>query len=184
MKKKIYQTREFSIFLRYLSIFALILIIQSYFFLDTLMKVFAYISYYFVSLFVTASLINWEIHIEPNTIFLIVEECIAPAAYMLIGIIFLTLPIAWRTIVKSIVYAFLAFTIFNILRIFILMWIHLRYGVETFDKYHLLFYDFLSGIGVGLIIIYFLYKYNIKKVYPIYSDVKYLISVIVKNKKK
>jgi len=58
------------------------------------------------------------------------------------------------------------------------MWIHVTYGLYYFEKYHIVFYQGLSGVIVALIIIYFLRKNNIKNVYPIYSDVMYLFKSI------
>jgi len=148
------------------------------------MVFFTYISYYFLKIFIEVNLIDGAIHLSNNFIFLIVEECIAPNAYMLITLIFFTLPINNFKLVFSLWFkSIVLFSAFNLIRILFLMWIHITYGLYYFEKYHLIFYQGLSGVVVALIIIYFLRKNSIKKVYPIISDVRYLIKQ-VKLKKK
>ena len=57
------------------------------------------------------------------------------------------------------------------------MFIHIIYGEYVFNLVHLAFYEFVFGIAVGLIIIYYLYKYKIRRVFSFLTDVKYLLCV-------
>jgi len=140
------------------------------------------LSYYFLQTFTQVKLVNLELIFPDGSIFLVIKECLAASAYILITLVFLSIPIDLKIIIKSILGSYIVFTIFNILRIFILMFVHVRFGEQIFDLVHLAFYEFISGIGAGIIIIYYLYKYKIKKIYPFFSDIKYLILEISKLK--
>lgn len=182
-KKNILELKETNIFLRYISIVILIVIFLSNAFLDFFIWLFTIISYYFLQLFIGVELIDLKLHLTNNYIFIVVKECIAPSAYILITLIFLTLPLKFSKIIKPYLYSILIFSLFNLIRILFLMWVHITFGAEYFDKYHLIFYQGLSGIVVALIVIYYLRKNKIKKVYPVYSDLKYLTENIKFNKK-
>ncbi|MCA9460229.1 MAG: hypothetical protein KC550_06800, partial [Nanoarchaeota archaeon] len=147
-------------------------------FLNSIIYIFNWISYYFLNFFVSTELINGDLILEGKNRFIIVKECIAPNAYILIGIIFMTLPVSFKTLRKILFKSILIFTFFNLVRILFLMWVHVIFGAYYFEKYHLVFYEGLSGIVTALIIIYYLRKEKIKKVYPVLSDVKYLLNSI------
>ncbi|MCA9460437.1 MAG: hypothetical protein KC550_07870, partial [Nanoarchaeota archaeon] len=168
-------TKELNIFLRYIFLVFLIIIFLSDFFLNVIIFLFNWISYYFLNIFVSTELINGDLILDGKNKFIIVRECIAPSAYILIGIIFMTLPVAFKTLSKILLKSVLVFTLFNLIRILFLMWVHIIFGAYYFEKYHLVFYEGLSGIVTALIIIYYLRKEKIRKVYPIFSDIKYLI---------
>ncbi len=176
--------KEISILIRYLFIFISVYIFLSFYFSKFFMVLFTYISYYFLKLFTTVSLSSNILTLPGNTIFLVVKECIAPNAYMLITLLFFSLPIDLRIIFKIWLKSVFWFSFFNLIRILILMFIHVKFGVFWFDKVHLIFYEGLSGVVTALIIIYYLRKEKIKGIYPIYSDVKYLIGIIKEKKVK
>ena len=83
-----------------------------------------------------------------------------------------------KKIYKAILKSYLIFTVLNFLRIIILMSVFIYLGKETFDKIHVIFYEFVSGIMVACVVIYYLKKHKIRKIYPFFSDIKHLISQI------
>jgi hypothetical protein len=60
------------------------------------------------------------------------------------------------------------------------MWIHVTFGIETFETFHYVFYEGVSGILTAGVIIYYLRKDHIKKTYPLFTDVKNLIKDILR----
>jgi len=184
-KKSIHQKTNYNpklIFIRYILIIILILFFLNKSFSTPLSIILTKISYYFLKTFTQVTLINNQITFPDGSTFLIIKECIASSAYILISIIFLSIPINPKITYKPILKSYLIFTIFNTLRIFLLMTIHIKLGQTIFDLIHIAFYEFISGIGVAIIIIYYLKKLKIKKIYPFYSDIIYLISQIKKKK--
>lgn len=173
--------KEISIFIRYLFILFSVYLFLSTIFLNIMMDFFTYISYLFLNLITTPTLLENTISLPGNVIFLVVEECIAPNAYMLITLVFFSLPIEFRILFKIWLKSVLWFSFFNLIRILLLMFIHVEFGTVWFDKVHLIFYEGLSGVVTALIIIYYLRKENIVKKYPIYSDVLELIGIIKKD---
>lgn len=162
---------------RYSSTFILILIFQTKIFAYTIAYIFTWIAYFFLQLFS-----NVELQIETLTLiinsketFLIINECIASSAYILIVIIILTLPLKYKKVMKMFFYTTIVFTICNLIRILFLMFVNIQYGVDAFNSIHLIFYKGISGVMVAIIIIYFLRKEKIKKQYPILSDMIWLI---------
>ncbi|MBI2673204.1 hypothetical protein HYX19_03010 [Candidatus Woesearchaeota archaeon] len=65
----------------------------------------------------------------------------------------------------------------NIIRIDILIFIFLEYGINWFNNLHLFFWKFLSSIAVVLIWIFLCHKFKIKNI-PVYSDFKFLMKEI------
>ncbi len=170
---------EYELFSRYITLLFLIYFFISNFFINIISKIFTVISYYLLKLITEVKFISGEIIVGEYK-FLIVEACIAPSAYIFIAFIFLTLPIKYRENIKILSSALIVFSIINLIRIIILMYIHALYGIEMFEKFHLVFYEGVSGILTAVIIIYFLKKKHIKKTYPIISDVKLLLKSIKK----
>lgn len=168
---------------RYIIVSILILIFLSDIFTQNLSKLLTLISYYYLSIFTNVQLIDNQLIFPNGAIFLIIKECVAISAYILISIIFLTLPINPKKIYKEILNSYFVFTIFNLVRILILMTVHIKLGETAFNQIHVLFYEFISGVGVAIIVIYYLKKLKIKKMYPVISDIIYLIKEIFKTKK-
>ena len=118
-----------------------------------------------------------------TTSFVVARECIAPSAYVLITLVFFAMPLELKKLTKLWFYSTLAFTLFNLIRIIFLIWLFAAFGQVAFDRYHLIFYQGLSGLVLAAIALYFLRKEK-GKVYPVYSDMKYLIGQLKKSKKK
>lgn len=166
------------LFFRYVSLSILILFFLSEIFYNNIANLLTNVSYYFLTLFQNVQLINNEIILENGHIFLVIRECVAISAYILISLIFLSIPINTKKIYKSILKCYMIFTFLNLLRILILMIIFIFLGEEIFNKVHIIFYEFVSGIMVSIVIIYYLRKHKIRKVYPFISDVKHLVKQI------
>ena len=169
------------IFIRYLSLLILMYIFLGEVFSEMMTSFLSALSLFFLNTFTTATLSEGIIFLPNNTLFLIVRECVTPSAYVLISMIFFTMPIKIKKLAKIWFYSILLFTLFNILRIFILMWVHQIMGTEYFDQFHLVFYQGLTGIVTALIVIYFLHKEKIKRIYPLFSDIRYLIKTLKKH---
>ncbi len=181
MKKAMYANNvELFLFIRYFSIILLILLFQSSFFLDFFISVFTYISYWFLNIFLEVKMVDGALFLSNSNVFYVVEECIASSAYILITLVFFTLPLKPKDLSKMFLLSITWFTFFNLIRILFLMWVHITFGQYYFDKYHLVFYQGLSGVVVALIIIYYLRKNKITGLYPVISDLKFLISSIKK----
>lgn len=181
-KQKLKYETEISIFIRYAFILLSVYFFLSEIFLNVLMTSFSYISYFFLKLITTPTISENIISLPGNVMFLVVKECIAPNAYMLITLVFFSLPIELKTLFKIWLKSVLWFSFFNLIRILLLMFIHVELGTVWFDKVHLIFYEGLSGVVTALIIIYYLRREKIKGIFPIYSDVKYLVQTL--NRKK
>jgi exosortase/archaeosortase family protein len=172
------------LFIRYSILSILIIFFLSEYFTKPMENILTNLSYYYLTLFTNVQLINNEIILENGHIFLIIKECVAISAYILISLIFLSIPINTKKIYKSILKSYFIFTILNLLRIVILMTVFIFLGEETFDKIHVLFYEFVSGVMVSGVVIYYLKKHKIRKVYPFFSDMKFLILEIKNHKKQ
>lgn len=104
--------------------------------------------------------------------------CIATSAYYLFVILLLlTKDIKFRNLLKIAFSGILLILLLNIIRIDILIFIFLEYGINWFNSLHLLFWKFLSSIAVVLIWIFLCHKFKIKNI-PVYSDFKFLMKEI------
>lgn len=109
-----------------------------------------------------------------NSQFDIVSACVAGFVYLLLLIlVLLTKEIKLVTRIKMILLGFLLLYIFNILRIGLLVFLDLNYGVQAFESVHMLFWNLFSGAFVAVIWIVLVSIFKIKDI-PIYSDLKYL----------
>ncbi len=132
-----------------------------------------YPSYFIIDLFYNANLINGAIFIE-NYVIKFIPACIAVLAYaLLFFLIILTKDINLRKGIKFFFVGALLILTMNILRIDLLLFILIEFGDNMFDKVHLLFWNFVSGIYVALVWIYLIKKYKIKEI-PVVSDIKEL----------
>ena len=61
----------------------------------------------------------------------------------------------------------------NILRIDLLIFVLLEFGSDLFDKIHLVFWNFISGLYVAFVWIFLVKKFKVKSI-PVVSDVKEL----------
>jgi len=103
-----------------------------------------------------------------------VPACIAASAYYLLYIlILLTKELALIKSVKLFIYGSLLILSVNIIRIYLIILVLIKYGVNYFNAIHLFFWTFVASVYVALIWIFLTRKMKIKSV-PAYSDIKYL----------
>ena len=171
---------ELDLLSRYCSFLILIYFFLSPFFLKPITDIFYLISYYFLQLITEVQLLSGELLVGNEYRFLIIDACIAPSAYMFISFVFLMLPIQFRKNISLLLKALFMFTLINLLRILLLMWVHVQFGVDTFETFHFIFYEGISGILTAGIIIYYLRKEHKKKTYPLITDVLTLVKAIRK----
>ncbi len=170
--------KNIDIIVRYISIYFVVNIFFLSFFSLGLGYILTYSSYFVLQLFFDVSLemggIVWN-----NNLFLVVEECIAKSAYILLGFLFLSMPLERRVMFRGMGFSMLAFTFANFIRILILMITFILFGEGVFDKFHLLFYEVLTGVMLGLIFVFYYRKLKIKEK-PLISDYKYIFSLFRK----
>ncbi|MFW6285547.1 MAG: hypothetical protein ACOC16_00075 [Nanoarchaeota archaeon] len=170
-----FQNKYFYILFRYLLLIFLIFFFQTDFFNNILIVIFTFISYFLLKNVTQVELLENSLLINNEYLFLIVEECIAPSAYIFISLIFLSIPIEMKNIFNILIRSIILFSFINFIRIFLLMLTHIYYGVILFEKLHMIFYEIVSGIILFFIIIYYLKKEKIRKKYPFISDIQRLI---------
>ena len=124
---------------------------------------------------------NTSLIIGANTINLI-PACIAGAAYYLILILNLAMPMKLEKRARSIIFAFFSFLLLNILRIVIFTALFIG-GFELFDLAHKL--TWYLGSTILIVAIWFLsvYIYKIKEI-PFYTDLKNLSNTIINKGKR
>jgi exosortase/archaeosortase family protein len=136
-----------------------------------------YPAYFIIDLFYSANLINGSIFIE-NYIIKFIPACIAVLAYALLFLlIILTKNIDFKKSLKIFLFGSLLILIMNIIRIDLLLFILVEFGDNMFDKVHLLFWNFVSGIYVAFVWIYLVKRFKIQEI-PIVSDIKELYNRI------
>lgn len=127
--------------------------------------------YWILSVFFSASLQGSTIFIRNIPIELI-GACIAGSAYFLLFALNLALPkINLKQRVKMMAFAFAAFLVINILRIFLLSMLYLS-GSSWFDFTHKLFWYAVSILFVVFIWFVEVKLFKIKDI-PFYSDLKF-----------
>ena len=180
--KSISNNKIIHIFFRYSSLMILVYLFNLNLIKELLIKIYTLSSYYILNLFFKITLNN-DIIIINQSKFLIIESCVAIGVYLLISLIYFTIPIKIKNLFKIYIKSILFFSIFNLIRILLLITIQINFGQEIFEKIHLIFYETISGILTAGIITYYLKKEKITKIYPIYSDLKYIYQNIkFKNK--
>ncbi|MAG45265.1 MAG: hypothetical protein CMH63_00640 [Nanoarchaeota archaeon] len=113
-----------------------------------------------------------------NNSILFTPACAAISAYFLLLLLtVLTKDIKFLIRIKIFLLASLALFIINLLRILILIGILEKYGLNTFQQTHNIFWILFGSILVALIWILLTKYYKIKST-PIYSDLKYLLKQI------
>ena len=110
-----------------------------------------------------------------------VPACIAGSAYYLLYIlIMLTKDLSIMQSLKLFIYGSLLILSVNLIRIYIIVFVLIKYGLNYFDMIHLFFWTFVASTYVALIWIFLTRKMKIKSI-PAYSDVMYLYKKIKKN---
>lgn len=144
------------------------------YFSNFLSLIFTNLSYLFLKLFFDVNLVNNSIIFSIHQ-FLIVDSCVGISAYILLTFLFFSLNINKKTLFKCWSYSIILFTIANFLRIILLMITFILFGKNFFESIHLLFFEFLTGVLVALIFLYFYKKFKIKQK-PLIDDYIYLFS--------
>ena len=171
MKKSSDNRRIFSIFLRY--IFLLVI--------GVLLMVLFYLIFSPLTIYPIKFLLDffYKTSLSGNTIFVknipleIINACIAGSAYFLL--LFLNLSVPDFTLIKRarmILFAFIAFLIINVIRIFLLSLLAIG-GSSLFDITHKIFWYGVSVFLVAAIWFLEVKLFNIQPI-PIYSDLKFL----------
>jgi len=109
----------------------------------------------------------------------IVQACVAGAAYYLLIILSLTIPLDIKKRIKSISFILISFLIINILRITIFGMLF-SYGYKYFDIAHELTWYFGSTIIVVLVWFSNVWLFKIKSI-PIYTDMANLFADITQS---
>lgn len=116
-----------------------------------------------------------------ETLINIIPACIAGSAYYLLAILTLALPnIKLKKRLGLLGFLFTSLFIFNTLRIFFLALIN---RTDLFSMIHILTWYFVTIIFVVLIWFFAIKKFKIKEI-PVYSDIKFLLSLTKKKTKK
>lgn len=109
-----------------------------------------------------------------------IPACIAVTAYILFTILLLvTKDIDLKTGVKMWIFGFLLVLGANIVRILILIFLLIYGNIQTFFTLHLFFWKVVASVYVAFVWIFLVWKFKIKSI-PVYSDFKYLISLMKK----
>lgn len=110
----------------------------------------------------------------------IVNACIAGAAYYLLFILVMSTPdLRIKKRILVILYCFVVFLFFNIIRIIIMALI--SDGIY-FESVHMFFWYFISIVFVILIWFHAIKLFKIKAI-PVYSDIKFILKQVNKSKK-
>ena len=112
----------------------------------------------------------------------IIPACVAGAAYYLLLILNMTTPMENSKRIKSILFLFAAFLLFNVARILIFAWL-LVSGSQYFDAAHSLVWNLGSTILVIAIWFANVRIFRIKNI-PVYTDVKKVFKEVVRKKKR
>lgn len=104
------------------------------------------------------------------------EACAAISAYfLLLLLIVLTKDVKLKTRIKMFLLGSITILTINLTRILILIMVLERYGFNTFQQAHDIFWIIFGSLIVALTWIFLIKHYNIKSI-PIYSDMKYLLN--------
>jgi hypothetical protein len=134
---------------------------------------FSYIMYILLKLVFNVQFLGMGLYFTNyNLTINMIRECIAPSAYILFSIIFLSIPLKnlkynFELLIKS----YIIFTVINFIRIFLLILIHLTYGNYIFNQFHFYIYSILGSLICAIIVLYLYKKYNLRKKIPVYTDI-------------
>ncbi|HIH15004.1 MAG: hypothetical protein QT08_C0003G0011 [archaeon GW2011_AR17] len=107
--------------------------------------------------------------------FSFIPACAATLAYvLLLEFILLTRGISFFTGMKMFFLGSAFIFSLNILRIFFLVFIYLKYGENYFDAVHILFWHLISSIFVAFVWIFLVELYTIKSI-PLWSDIQEIV---------
>jgi exosortase/archaeosortase family protein len=127
---------------------------------------------------------SYPVSISGTSIFLpsvkieLVEACIAGSAYYLLTLLNLATPMKLKKRIILLLYSYTTFFLVNVLRIFILAHIYIKFN-SVFDFTHKILWYGLSTIFVVLIWFSAVLIFKIKEI-PAYTDIKNLFKLIKK----
>jgi len=111
----------------------------------------------------------------------IISACVAVSAYFLLLILNFTVSMSLKQRIKTLIFSFAALLILNILRIFVLSVLLLENFVY-FDIVHKIFWYSLSILFVAGIWLLAVFLFGVKNI-PVYSDFKFIFSLLKSSKK-
>lgn len=133
--------------------------------------------YFLLSIFYSVSL-SGNILLINNVQIALVEACIAGSAYYLLAALNLTTPMKTRKRIYSLIFLLFSFLIINIFRIFLFSILFLN-SFSLFNLTHLFFWYILSTLIVVAIWLFNVHLFKLKEI-PVYSDLKYISSLVRK----
>ena len=155
----------------------ILLLIPFFIFQFLATKITLYTAYLLLKIFGQTFLIDNFIFFN-KTIVEFIPACSASLAYyLLFFLIILTKDIKFLKRIKIFLLGSLIILIVNLIRIIILILILDNYGIDLFNKIHILIWSFIGSIFVALVWIFLVRIYNINSI-PIYSDFIYLLKKI------
>lgn len=173
MRKRRREWGKFYWIFRYLILLALGLGIQIFYFIFTP-----------ITIYLTAIILKLfgEVIVQDNLILFnsllieIIPACVAGAAYYLLLALNLTTPMKIDRRIKSVLFLFVAFLLFNLIRIIIFIFLALA-GYRYFDETHSLVWHLGSTLLVVLIWFANVKIFRIKEI-PVLSDFRVLVEGI------
>jgi exosortase/archaeosortase family protein len=111
----------------------------------------------------------------------IISACVAVSAYFLLLILNFTVSMSLKQRIKTLIFSFAALLVLNILRIFVLSVLLLENFVY-FDIVHKIFWYSLSILFVAGIWLLAVFLFGVKNI-PVYSDFKFIFSLLKSSKK-
>ena len=136
-----------NLIMRYLTILFLVLIFSSGFFYEIMKIIFETILSYIINIQVSDDIIIYK-----QFMFSIIKECIAPSAYIIGSILILSVNNPLKTNTVKLFWMFVLFSSFNIVRIFLLIYLTPIFGLDFFYQYHFITFQFLNGLIIIIII--------------------------------
>ena len=104
-----------------------------------------------------------------------VSACVGASAYVLLTLlVLLTKDVMLRRGIKILVTGFIALFIVNIIRIYFLAFILIKFDFKLFETLHLFFWQVLSTLFVFVLWIFITKYYKVTTI-PFFSDFKYLL---------
>jgi len=104
----------------------------------------------------------------------IIPACVAGMAYsLLLFLILFTRGISLNESFKMFFIGAGLILAMNILRIDLLIFILMEFGSDLFEKTHMIFWNFVSGVYVAIVWIYLVKKFKVENI-PLISDIKEL----------
>lgn len=138
--------------------------------------------YFFLKLFSPNVILQGSTIFFNNHAIQLLGPCIAGSAYFLLFILNFTTPMPVRKRILSLLFSFLFLFVINIARILIFS-ILFTENFSLFNTLHLFVWYCLSGIFIFFIWVATIKTFKIKQI-PVYSDFKYLLSLIQKKSRK